>query len=153
MSESKFNGKLSQSLKALLRKNLEWIEQEQARLLQDSPFATAGQAEIRLFAALRGESRTIAELSRYLGISRQAAHQTVHKLIGHGVVELKPMENNRREKLVVITERGEMARALTAKHFRKIETKVAKAIGKSELELLMHLLQLNLDINGNSEEF
>ncbi|MCG8414972.1 MAG: MarR family winged helix-turn-helix transcriptional regulator [Pseudomonadales bacterium] len=145
MSKPNANAKLSQSLKALLRENLLWIEKEQQRLLQDSPFANAGQAEIRLFAALRGESKTIAELSRYLGISRQAAHQTVHKLIGHGVVELQPMKDNRREKMVAITERGQMARSLTAKHFRQIEAKVAKKIGKSELQQLKQLLESNLE--------
>lgn len=135
---------LRHSLKALLRENLQWIEDEQARLLQDSPFASAGRAEIKLFAALRGESRSIAELSRYLGVSRQAAHQTVHKLIAHGVVRLEPMAGNRRQKMVVITDKGQEARALTAQHFRQIESQVAGNIGKAELEQLKRLLAGNL---------
>ncbi len=137
--------KLSQSLKALLRDNLQWIEDEQARLLEDSPFANAGKAEIRLFAALRGQSRSIAELSRYLGVSRQAAHQTVHKLIAHGVVELQPAEGNRREKIVKITERGQLARALTAEHFSVIEARVAEHIGEQGLQALKQLLASNLE--------
>lgn len=144
MSKSQKSPKLGQSLKALLRANLQWVEDEQARLLQDSAFAEAGPSEVRLFAALRGESRTIAELARYLGISRQAAHQTVHKLIGHGVVRLEPMQDNRREKQVVITQRGQEARELTAKHFRLIENKVARKIGKAQLQVLKQLLAENL---------
>jgi DNA-binding MarR family transcriptional regulator len=144
MSESNKPVHLGLSLKALLRENLQWIEDEQARLLQDSPFANASKAEIKLFAALRGESRSIAELSRYLGVSRQAAHQTVHKLINHGVVELITSEQNRREKIVVITERGQQARALTALHFQQIEGQVANRLGDKSLHQLKTLLQENL---------
>jgi DNA-binding MarR family transcriptional regulator len=144
MSDSKKPVHLGLSLKALLRENLQWIEDEQARLLQDSPFASASKAEIKLFAALRGQSRSIAELSRYLGVSRQAAHQTVHKLINHGVVELVSSEHNRREKTVLITERGQQARALTAKHFRQIEGQVARRLGDKQLQQLKTLLEQNL---------
>lgn len=61
---------LRESIKALLRDSLPWVESEQLKLLQDSLYAGASNAEIKLFAALRGTSRSISELSRYLGISR-----------------------------------------------------------------------------------
>lgn len=139
---------LRHSLKALLRESLEWIEGEQALLLKESPYNSASPAEIKLFAALQGKSKSIAELSRKLGVSRQAAHQTVKKLSARGVVILEHAENNRRDKIVRITEEGTQVQKLTAKHFRQIETKMSKNIGKKNLELLRHLLLENLEKAG-----
>lgn len=144
MDDSKLDTRLSGSLKALLRESLDWVEAEQLKLLQNSPYSAASNAEVKLFAALRGKNRTISELSRYLGVSRQAVHQTVHKLIEKGVVRLEPLENNKRDKSVVITKKGDEARRLTAEHFQRIENTVANNIGRENLELLLQLLKKNL---------
>jgi len=145
MSKTEKNESLSLSLKALLRKSLEWIESEQALLLEESPYKAASPAEVKLFAALGGKSKSIADLSRRLAVSRQAAHQTVKKLSARGLVVLEHAENNRRDKIVKITEEGMQARKLTAKHFRQIEAKMSKNIGKKNLESLRQLLQENLE--------
>ena len=142
------NLSLSLSLKALLRESLEWIEREQALLLEDSPYKSASPAEIKLFAALGGNSKSIADLSRKLAVSRQAVHQTVKKLSARGLVVLEHAENNRRDKIVKITEEGMQARKLTAKHFRQIEAKMSNNIGKKNLESLRQLLQENLEKAG-----
>ena len=144
MPDKNSNPQLRGSIKALLRDSLSWIEQEQLKLLQDSPFASASNAEMRLFAALRGNSRSISELSRYLAVSRQAVHQTVHKLIERGIVRLEPAQSNKREKHVVITEKGREVQRITARHFRIIENKMARNIGRKNVELLRELLKENL---------
>ncbi len=144
MPNAKINLQLRDSIKALLRESLTWIEEEQLELLQDSPYEGASNAEFKLFAALRGKSRSIAELSRYLGVSRQAVHQTVHKLVERGIVELENIESNQREKFVVITEKGREVQKMTAKHFQIIEAKMAKNIGRKNVELLRKLLKENL---------
>lgn len=131
---------LRNSLKALLRDALDWIEKEQEELLKDSPFASASTAERKLFAALRGESRSISELSRYLGVSRQAVHHTVHKLVSKGVVTLQHADNNRRDKLVTISEQGREVQAMTAKHFQAIERKMASTLGRERVVLLREVL-------------
>lgn len=131
---------LRNSLKALLRDALDWIEAEQNILLQDSPFASATSAEVKLFAALRGQSRSISELSRYLGVSRQAVHHTVHKLVAKSVVTLEHSKTNRRDKLVVISDEGRKVQAMTAKHFQTIENKMAKQIGRANTDTLREIL-------------
>jgi DNA-binding MarR family transcriptional regulator len=143
MTKRKNEEVLRNSLKALLRDSLDWIESEQNELLQDSPFASASNAEVRLFAALRGQSRSISELSRYLGVSRQAVHHTVHKLVEKKVVELQHSESNKRDKLVVISAKGREVQSMTAKHFRTIESRMAKNIGREKVELLRELLLEN----------
>jgi len=143
MPEQKREELLRNSLKALLRDSLDWIEYEQSLLLQDSPFASASNAEVKLFAALRGEKRSISELSRYLGVSRQAVHHTVHKLVTKEVVTLQHSENNKRDKLVVISAKGREVQKMTAQHFKEIEAKMAKNIGREKLELLRQILLEN----------
>ena len=144
MPNPKSATKLHESLKALLRDSLTWFEEEQLKLLQDSPYASASNAEIKLFAALRGESRSISELSRLLGISRQAVHQSVHRLIERNIVRLESTESNRRDKLVIITDEGREVQKMTAQHFKIIEKKMAKNIGLENLELIRQLLKDNL---------
>ena len=151
MVDAKTDLQLRESIKALLRDSLDWIEQEQLVLLQDSPYASASNAEMRLFAALRGKSRSISELSRYLSISRQAVHQTVHKLIERGIVRLEPAESNKREKLVVITDKGREAQKITAEHFRIIENRMARNIGRNNVEVLRRLLKENLLKSGTAD--
>lgn len=148
MLDKKTDTQLKTSLKVLLRDSLEWIEEEQARLLKDSPYADTSNAEFRLFSALRGESKSISQLSRYLGVSRQAVHQTVHKLIEKNIVQLESTENNKRDKLVVITPEGRNVQKVVAEHFQIIEKKVAKNIGSKNLELLRQLLQKNREANN-----
>lgn len=131
---------LRNSLKALLRDALDWIESEQDILLQDSPFASASSAEVKLFAALRGQSRSISELSRYLGVSRQAVHHTVHKLVAKSVVSLEHSKTNQRDKLVVISDEGRKVQAMTAKHFQTIENKMATRIGRANTDTLREIL-------------
>jgi DNA-binding MarR family transcriptional regulator len=143
MPERKNENVLRNSLKALLKDSLDWIESEQKTLLQDSPFSSASNTEIKLFAALRGQSRSISELSRYLGVSRQAVHHTVHKLVEKKVVELQHSESNKRDKLVVISDRGREVQAMTAKHFKTIESRMANNIGRDKVELLRELLLEN----------
>ena len=150
MPEKNAETQLRNSLKALLRDALDWIEAEQGELLKDSPFASASAAEIKLFAALRGESRSISELSRYLGVSRQAVHHTVHKLVAKGVVSLQHAPSNRRDKYVVISEQGRAVQAMTAKHFKIIEKKMMKNIGRENVELLCALLLKNREKTNES---
>ncbi len=151
MVDAKTDLQLRESIKALLRDSLDWIEQEQLVLLQDSPYASASNAEMRLFAALRGKSRSISELSRYLSISRQAVHQTVHKLIERGIVRLESAESDKREKLVVITDKGREAQKITAEHFRIIENRMARNIGRNNVEVLRRLLKENLLKSGTAD--
>lgn len=151
MPNQKSATKLHESLKALLRDSLAWVEEEQLKLLQESPYARASNAEIKLFAALRGESRSISELSRFLGISRQAVHQSVHRLIGRGVVRLESTETNKRDKLVIITDEGREVQKITAQHFQIIEKKMAKNIGRENLELIRKLLKDNLAKSKTSD--
>lgn len=131
---------LANNLKGLLQDTLEWMDVRNAELRADTGFAHATPAEARLFAVLRGRERSISELARALGVSRQAVHHTVHRLISAGVVELAPAAHSRREKLVRITEAGGQIQTMAARNLRQIEKEVAGHLGKENVQLIRTLL-------------
>ena len=72
-------------------------------------------ALLGIFAHLaEAEPMSITALAGALGSSRQALHKSVGKLAASGYVTLQTRPENRKEKIVVLTERGEalVARAL-----------------------------------------
>jgi len=56
---------------------------------------------------------------------------------------LQHPESNKRDKLVVISAKGREVQALTAKHFKTIESKMAINIGRDKVELLREQLLKN----------
>ena len=131
---------LATNLKGLLQDTLEWMDERNAELRQETGFADATPAEAKLFASLRGRDRSISELARSLGVSRQAVHHTAHRLVRAGVVTLTPAEHSRREKLVRITAAGRQAQKMAANNLQQIESEVAGHLSSKQLEQLRSTL-------------
>ena len=100
---------LKTNLLRLLLETSEWMESEMLKLNQNSEYRGT-IAEIKLFNALRGQEKSISELARILGISRQAVHKTIHKLKDKGYLELKTSKDNKKDKKVIITDSGKAIR-------------------------------------------
>ena len=131
---------LATNLKGLLQDVMEQMDARNTELRGDTMFANATPAEARLFAVLRGRERSISELARVLGVTRQAVHHTVHRLIDAEVVELIPAQHSRREKLVRITPTGRKVQAIAAANLRRIEAEMAERVGEAKLSTLRELL-------------
>ncbi len=139
MSKDQYSAFLSTNLKGLMQDMLEWMEQRNAELREGGEF-TGTPAEAKLFAALRGRSRTISELARVLGVSRQAVHTTLKRLIHEGVLETVPHPDNKRDKLVQVTAKGVAVRKMAAANIKQIEVELAESIGGENVELVRALL-------------
>lgn len=135
---------LATNIKGLLQDTLEWMEERNTALRSGSEFEGT-PAEARVFAVLRGRERSISELARVIGVSRQAVHNTVHRLVESGVVEVASAPGNQRDKVVRITERGHDVQKMAAHNLRQIERELAKSIGRENLELLRSLLLQHLE--------
>ncbi len=141
---------LATNLKGLLQDVLEKIDARNTELRADTEFANATPAEARLFAALRGGERSISDLARVMGVTRQAVHHTVHRLIDAGVVELVPSGHSRREKLVTITQAGNRVRITTAANLRRIEAEIADRLGKGGEKKIAELRRLLLQVRDSA---
>ena len=134
---------LETNLKGLMMDTIERMEKETA-LLRKGGLYEASPSEVKLFSALRGRERSISEVARALGISRQAVHKTNRRLMELGVTELVEKSGNKRDKFIKITENGLLVQIEGAKHLKIVEDKISQKIGKKNLELFRSLLLKNL---------
>lgn len=83
------------------------------KYVQDQNVTTS---EWRVIASIQfGDSKTVPQIARYVGISRQAVRQTVQKLEAKNLIRLNPNPDHRRSPLVSLTPKGQkLMRALTA---------------------------------------
>ena len=123
----------------LLLEISEWMESEMLELSQNSEYQ-GSIAEIKLFNALRGQEKSISELARILGVSRQAVHKTIHKLKDKGYLELVISRNNKKDRLVKITQSGQDIRKEGAEYLMKIERKLSWSIGERNLDYVKEIL-------------
>ena len=123
----------------LLLEISEWMESEMLELSQNSEYQ-GSIAEIKLFNALRGQEKSISELARILGVSRQSVHKTIHKLKDKGYLELVISRNNKKDRLVKITQSGQDIRKQGAEYLMKIERKLSWSIGERNLDYVKEIL-------------
>ena len=76
----------------------------------------------------------MSAMARDLGISRQAVHDSVKRLVELDVVELIPQPGNSRDKLVAVTDRGLHARQAALDFIESIEQECVAIVGKRKLE-------------------
>lgn len=87
-------------------------------------------ALLGIFAHLaEAEPMSITALAGALGSSRQALHKSVGKLAASGYVILQTRPENRKEKIVVLTGRGEALVALALGVIAETEERMAEFLG------------------------
>ncbi len=93
-------------------------------------------SDVRVFVTAAQKAQTISQIARALGITRQAAQNSVQRLINLQVLALGAVPGNKRDKFVLITAKGELARKTAAHQVAKIEAEFAAAIGIGRVEQL-----------------
>ncbi|MEM6588010.1 MAG: MarR family transcriptional regulator [Pseudomonadota bacterium] len=136
MIDKKEDAFLGQNIKGLMMTLIaQWNAQmDDARA--ETEFAAVRPADIRVFAQLRGRTLKLSAIHKEMGFSRQAAQQAVDRLVGHDMITVKPDPESRRDKLVLITPKGQRWRAIAAAQIRNIEAEIAATIGDEAKEAL-----------------
>ncbi|MEM6308341.1 MAG: MarR family transcriptional regulator [Pseudomonadota bacterium] len=111
---------------------------DQAR--DSTEFAAVRPADIRVFAQLRGRSLKLSDIHREMGFSRQAAQQAVDRLVAQDMLRITPVPNNKRDKIVSITDKGQRWRSIAAHHIRDIEHQIKATIGDEPAAELRRVL-------------
>ena len=130
---------LETNLLRLTMELVEWMEAEMIELNKTSQYR-GSIAEIRLFNTLRGEEKSISEVAKIMNISRQAVHQTVHKLVNLGYLELISQDGNKKNKIIKITALGQEIRKQGSEHLMEIERKLSWNLGERNLEFIKTIL-------------
>jgi DNA-binding MarR family transcriptional regulator len=126
----------SQSLIDLSLSAYRWFEDGMLGRLKDAGWSEITRAHSRVFTSIdRGGTRS-SELARRLGVTRQAAHQTIQELVDLGFLQLAPDPTSRRAKRVVLTPRGKRVVADAREIFRELEATLARRIGRKRVARL-----------------
>ena len=136
--ENKF---LSQNIKGLMMDIIGQWNVDMDRRQAETDFATIRPADQRLFGQLRGRPTPMVLLHKQLGITRQAAHNAILRLVDHGVVQIVETPENQKQKTVVVTEKGQELRKLAADSIKKIEEDCAERLGQDRVETLRAILR------------
>ena len=136
---------LNHNINRLMQDKSEWIMDRVATRGQGQPDRRMTETEGKIMGTLRGRELTVSEIARLRGVSRQAIHRTVTGLVEKGYVRLDPAPGSERDKIVVITAEGQKLRRQVGQRLKKVEDKIAKAIGKDRLEALRSVLMEDWD--------
>jgi DNA-binding MarR family transcriptional regulator len=144
-----------QNIRSLLNAVILSLDSRLRELRKDTRYSGVRNSDVKVFMSAFRASGTIAEIARALDVSRQAVHASVKRLQAIKVVELQPVPNNSRDKLVVMTERGRHAQQTAWDQINTIEKEMAAVIGTKALQQMRQSLSLlaqsSVTQSGNSE--
>lgn len=140
---------LSHNINRLMQDRSEWIGARLKERMAADETSDFSPSEAKIFGTLRGRRLTISEIARLRGVSRQAIHRTVSGLVDRGYLRLEQAEDNRRDKVVVVTARGQRQREKAGETLRRIEEEIAEVIGRKRLETLRQILMEDWSGNGS----
>jgi DNA-binding MarR family transcriptional regulator len=131
------------NIRTLLYFLSEMVDQKLAERRKGTPYERVRPSDIRVFVTAAREPKSISDIARGLGISRQSAQASISRLVKLGVVELETRPINKREKRVLITPRGVLAGKTARQQIDTIESEMAATIGTENLETMRsHLIKL-----------
>jgi DNA-binding MarR family transcriptional regulator len=121
-------------------------------LLSASEGLTSARWQVMGAIALAEHPLTVPQIARRMGITRQSVHATVKRLVADGLVELAPNVDHRRSQLVRLTELGERRYAGLDRRQAEWVNRLARGIGRSELESTARVLaELCARLEGEEE--
>lgn len=124
---------ISEKHKKLRKEVMKLWDEKHSEYISDSEAHMLGTINIR--------EMTVAEVARKMNISRQGAHKCAKKLIDNGYIMLKSVEGNNRDKLIVLTEKGEeyCTEMLVLK--KQVEEEIINKLGIKNIEFLKDFLR------------
>lgn len=129
-------------LRQLLLARSDWMEKRLHAEAERNGYSEITEAMSRLCAHLVGRPVGLSELSRRLGVSRQAAHKLSKEIARLGFVEFIASETDARVLLVRFTQKGwDMADSAT-RQLEAIEAEIVREIGEEKMETLKTLLAI-----------
>ena len=98
-------------------------------------------SEWYIMARIYKKQPTIAYVTKNVDISRQAIHKFIKNLASKGLVEVKNVENNKKEKCIRLTAFGEECYEKNEALKAQLENRIAEKIGTDQMEILKDILK------------
>jgi DNA-binding MarR family transcriptional regulator len=107
-------------------------------------------SDAKVFVYAQRHPRSLAELARVMGISRQAVQMSIRRLNKLGITALETSAIDHREKVVVVTSRGHLAQQAARAQVDGLEQECSAIIGREGLATLkLLLIQLQMGLAPN----
>ena len=129
------------NIRGLVQDLSEQLDLRMVELRESSPQLNVRPADAKMFMLISRQPRSVSQLAKVLEISRQAAHASIKRLIGHGVIELDFAEGNNRDKLPTVTEKGHVVRQKIGAILVQLESEISDVLGAEDTEVLRGLLK------------
>jgi DNA-binding MarR family transcriptional regulator len=132
------------NVRRLLKNLNDSVDDRLSEFLKGTPYERVRPSDAQVIVNVSRGYESIASLSRELGISRQAIHMSAKRLQGMGLVELKEIPNNKRDKRIAISSVGHKQIKRGAKELQTTEAELANAIGAANYaKFRKQLIQLD----------
>jgi DNA-binding MarR family transcriptional regulator len=118
------------------------INERYISMRKGTRYESVRQFDGRVFVAATREGYTESEIARIFGVSRQAVHASVERLIALKLLERQAIPGNRRDKRIALTERGIHASQTVNQHIATVEAECAAIIGEDNFRTFRLQLEL-----------
>ena len=103
-------------------------------------------SEWYIMARIYKKQPSISYVTKNVEISRQAIHKFIKQLSEKGLVEIKNVENNKKEKCIKLTALGEESYKKNETLKAQLENKIVENIGAEQVKALKDILKLDWKI-------
>jgi DNA-binding MarR family transcriptional regulator len=117
------------NVRRLLRNLSDSVDIRLSEFQKGTAYEKIRPSDVQVIVSVARGYESVAALSRELGISRQAIHMSAQRLQDMGLVELKDIPDNKRDKRIAITSVGQKQIKRGAKELQAVEAQLADAIG------------------------
>lgn len=134
------NQKFRQNIKGLAQDFTEELDMRMHLLRKGTSLENVRKSDAKTFMLISRKPRSISELAKAMQISRQAAHMSVGRLIELGAVMIDETQTNNRDKVPIITNKGQKIRQGVISDIEQLEDQLVQKIGRKKLEQLRGIL-------------
>ncbi|MGX9135689.1 MarR family winged helix-turn-helix transcriptional regulator [Rummeliibacillus sp. JY-2-4R] len=127
----------------LLSERLFQVRNATEKLWSDQSDLYISNSEWFIMSKIYKEPQTIAYVSKHVNFSRQATHKFVKRLEANGLIEIRNVENNKKEKSLHLTKLGEECFEKNEALKTTIEKELAERIGIENISVLKEILKLD----------
>ncbi|HHW36451.1 MAG TPA: winged helix DNA-binding protein [Bacillales bacterium] len=107
----------------------------------DSSNIYISNSEWFILSRIYQQEPTISSVSKQVNISRQATHKVIKNLEAKGLLKIKNLENNKKDKCVHLTELGEKCYQEYIELKANLEKKIIEQIGDEQFRLLKAIME------------
>lgn len=119
-----------------LMEGFEWFDESLQRSLTAAGIPQLSRTESMIMIHVQMNIVRPADIARSLRLTRQAVHMSVTSMVARGIFELRPDPDNRRIKIVALTEKGRWMRKNANRIVREVTDVLAYRIGRQQIDAL-----------------